>query len=172
MKINTSMNRKRRPRQLKRRARSMVAMLGFAATITIMVTAVPASSSIPAAKEGDATTLADGDVTPQHAIWCSGGASRPYRNGTAVVASGYVSCNGEVDVANTCAQLQVFENAAYRLYGNPVCTSSTAAYFEISDSAGLKVGSDYYRLRIHREAFHGTWGTNDWYGNSIYITRY
>lgn len=116
---------------------------------------------------GIAPTVATASTPPipQHAVSCVGSVNPPTRTTTAVSVSGAVECNSSVDVANTYFTVQIYDNG-WRDYGKAFVTSSTSATLIMSDGAPLKSGTWSYRGRIHREAFHGSWGTSDTYGAS------
>ena len=115
-----------------------------------------------------------------HSILCSGDVNVPtYSSGTAVGVSGAVECwvvpgtgpgTASVDIADTYITVQIYENGAWRNYGNPTYTSSTAKTLILTDGAPGKKGTWKYRGRIHREAFHGTWDADNWYGPSRTMT--
>ncbi|MGH3734092.1 MAG: hypothetical protein ACRDT6_00430 [Micromonosporaceae bacterium] len=69
-----------------------------------------------------------------------------------------------MDIAYTYITVQIRENGSWRNYGNATSTNSTSARLILTDGAPLKRGTWAYRGRIHREAYHGNWGVNDWYG--------
>jgi len=118
------------------------------------------------ASPGVAVALPADGATIQHDITCMGDVNPPTKSGSAVSVTGAVECTGSVDLANTYITVQILENGAWRNYGNVTTTSSTTRTLILSDGATLKPGAWSYRGRIHREAFHGTWGTNDWYSAS------
>lgn len=111
------------------------------------------------------------DSTIQHNVVCSADVNSVTRTTTAVSVSAAVTCNGSVDVAYTSLTVQIFENGSWRNYGVPFETSATGPTLIMSDGAPLKSGTWSYRGRIHREAFHGTWGVNNWYGTQRTYTR-
>lgn len=114
----------------------------------------------------------DGGATIQHDIVCTMTIGRPYKvSGTSVRTDGTVRCNYSPDAANTTVQLQILEGSSWRNYGNPYTTSSTGVNLYPYDSAGMLTGCNYYRGRLHREAFHGNWGSNTIYSSSAYLCR-
>lgn len=133
--------------------------------MNIARTVIATSVAVAFATVHSPAVAAEEAPTPQHAIVCEGDANQPTRSGTAVSVSGAVECNGSVDIANTYITVQINENGSFRNYGNPTSTSSTSSVLILSDGAPGKSGCWRYRTRIHREAFHGNWGTNDWYSN-------
>lgn len=138
--------------------RRILSALGLAILIPLL-TLAPANALV-----ATSPAAASGDVTIMHNVTCTGDVNPPTRSGNAVSVSGAVECTGSVDVANTYITVQIYENGAWRNYGNVTSTSSTARTLILSDGATLKPGTWQYRGRIHREAFHGNWGSNDWYG--------
>lgn len=142
----------------------------FLSPLLAVVLLVPLLAS-PAA--GTALPVQDGaraDVGILHDVTCVGEVNAPTKTATAVSVSGAVEGTGPVDVANTYIAVQILEGGTWRNYGNVTSTSSTSRTLILSDGATLKPGTWQYRGRIHREAFHGNWGSNDWYGPSRTFT--
>jgi hypothetical protein len=137
------------------RRRRLTASL-FAALMLLTITSVPAHASVP-------TT-----VTPLHDVVCISTIGTPFKaTATAVGVIGEVECNYSPDAAVTTVQLQRIVNGVFQNFGNPVSSSSTATYLSIYDGAGVSSGCHRFRGRIHREAFHGTWGYTTKYGTPV-----
>jgi hypothetical protein len=128
-------------------------------TIALALVALAAGSAVAADRPGSRVLDGTGGVRPQHDVVCVLTIGSPWKNsGGAMVVNGQVECNDAVDVASTTIQLQ-YKNSSgnWVYYGNPVTSSSTAAFLNINDSAGSLSGCRWYRGVLARSAFHGNW---------------